>query len=151
VLCVAGRSLCVGLITRPEILDNEETLAHWGCCTMVKKRIYYSCADPGGRAANVWVCGHSFAGMVGSNPTYGQACLSVCCECCVLCRYRFLFLLVQRFIKNTPTVQQPRDSTSFHIIRQQASKVDLTSYYPIKDIKIQISQAFFFGKIINND
>jgi hypothetical protein len=49
--CVlSDRGLCVGLVTLPEesyrvwwvwvwswILDNEETLAHWGCCAMIKK------------------------------------------------------------------------------------------------------------------
>ena len=50
-LVLSGRGLCVGLILRPQesyrvrcvkewswSLDNEEALAHKGCCAMVKKR-----------------------------------------------------------------------------------------------------------------
>ena len=34
--------------------------------------------------SKAWVCGRSPAEIVGSNPT--GAWMSVCCECCVLCR-----------------------------------------------------------------
>jgi hypothetical protein len=36
--------------------------------------------------SKAYVCGHSPAGIVGSNPTGG---MDVCCECCVI-RYRSL-------------------------------------------------------------
>ena len=36
------------------------------------------------------VCRRSLAGIAGSNPTTWGAWMSVCCECCVLCRYRSL-------------------------------------------------------------
>jgi hypothetical protein len=35
------------------------------------------------RRSKARVCGRSFVGTAGSNPA-GRACLSVCCECCVL-------------------------------------------------------------------
>ena len=33
-------------------------------------------------ASKAWICGHSLAGIVGSNPV--GALMSVSCECCVL-------------------------------------------------------------------
>jgi hypothetical protein len=71
-----------------------------GCCVMVQKKILPMRRfrwPRGLKRRSCWNCGlesRVWAGM------------SVCCECCVLCSYRFLsvFLLVKRFIRNTPTV-----------------------------------------------
>ena len=39
---------------------------------------------PADAPSKAWVCGRSMAGIVGSNPA--GAWMSVCCDCCVLCR-----------------------------------------------------------------
>ena len=95
---------------------------------------YGNVADPSGRAAKKWICGHWLPGITGSNPAEGHGCLSlvnvVCCQVEVSATGRYRNLSSPK--QNRQTVPCVYQGLSCH----ERGETEGKSGYP-KQVEIQ--------------